>query len=241
MSTSFEDSYLKLRTIEHRVYPDEVVKNLPLLFDGQLLKIPSIVREWRVRARSTEKLIHYLRNRPPHSILELGCGNGWLSNRLAAAFSSGNVLATDINETELLQARRVFSGSHNLTFKLADGFDQALAEKKFDCIVLAGVIQYFPDLQQLFNALYRALAPDGEIHLMDSPIYNDTEISEAKRRSEEYFDRCGCPDMKIHYHHHSWQEFGTSTYRIQYNPLSFWNRLGQKIKQDSPFPWIVMR
>jgi len=239
---SFEDVYLRLRADEHRVYSDEIVVGLPLLSDPQLLKIPSIVKEWKIRSRSTEKLIQYLNNKSPHSILELGCGNGWLSHRLAAAFPLGTVMAMDINTGELTQADRVFGALyHNLTFKYVDIFSHDFGDNKFDCIILAGTMQYFSDLKKLINILSLMLKTNGEIHLLDSPIYNPGEVAKAKVRSDAYFDKCGCPEMKTYYHHHSWEQFKGFNYYVQYNPLSFWNRLGQRVRNDSPFPWVIIR
>ncbi|HTH54899.1 MAG TPA: class I SAM-dependent methyltransferase [Cyclobacteriaceae bacterium] len=238
---SFEDLYLRLRTIERRVYEDEVVKDLPFLHDGKLKKIPSISKEWKVRSRSTQKLIRYLTKRPPDSVLEIGCGNGWLSHHLATTFRSADVLATDINEFELTQARRVFGNlHHHLTFRLADIFENPLEAEKFDCIIIAGTLQYFADLTKLINTLLDLLTPRGEIHLVDSPIYRLSEVNDAKRRSETYFDSCGCPEMKEFYHHHSWTGLEGFNYRIIYDPVLLWNRLGQKIKNDSPFPWVII-
>ena len=240
MQSTFEQAYLKLRAFEHRVYTDEVVKELPFLKDDQLLKIPSIKKEWKVRRRSAEKLARYLSKRPPKSILEIGSGNGWLSHRLATAFSSAAVVATDINEAELLQGQRVFGELHqNLTFKLVDIFSGVFANK-FDCIIVAGSIQYFADVRKTINTLIDMLLPNGEIHLIDSPFYTLAEIGAAKVRSERYFDQCGCPEMRNYYHHHLWKELEDFHFQVLYNPLLNWNRLGQKIRNDSPFPWLVI-
>lgn len=240
MQHTFEQAYLKLRTREHRVYADDVVKELPFLNDEQLLKIPSIKKEWKVRQRSAEKLIRYLNKKRPKSILEIGCGNGWLSHRIATALPSATVVAIDINQSELSQGQRVFSEFHrNLTFKFADVFSEALTDK-FDCVIVAGSIQYFADVRKAINTWLDMLLPNGEIHLIDSPFYTLTEIRAAKVRSERYFDQCGCPEMKDYYHHHLWKELEDFHFQVLYDPLLTWNRLSQKIRNDSPFPWILI-
>jgi len=241
LQSPFEQIYLKLRQYEHRVYSDEVVKELPFLLDGQLLKISSIKKEWKIRSRSTKKLISYLKKKPLHSILEVGSGNGWLSNRLAMAFPTTTILATDINESELLQGQRVFGAIHpNLKFELVDIFSDALHDHSFDCVIVAGSIQYFPDLRKAINTLLEMLNSKGEIHLLDSPFYSTLEINKAKRRSEVYFEECGCSEMKHYYHHHLWKDLENFNFGIAYDPHSSWNRLGQKINNDSPFPWVII-
>jgi cyclopropane fatty-acyl-phospholipid synthase-like methyltransferase len=240
MQRSFEQVYLELRAYEHRIYTDDVVKQLPFLKDEQLLKIPLIKKEWKVRRRSAAKLIRHLSRRNPKSILEIGCGNGWLAHRMAASFPATTIVATDINQMELSQGHRVFSGFHdNLTFQLVDIFKGPI-DTQFDCIIAAGSIQYFADVRKTINTLLDLLLPNGEIHLVDSPFYTLAEIRAAKVRSESYFDQCGCPEMKNYYHHHLWKELEDFHFQVRYDPLLTWNRLGQKIRNDSPFPWIVI-
>src|ERR1700688_525276 len=103
--SNFEEIYIASRQSESRVYSDEQVAQLPFVE-------PSHIHydEWQSRKRSSDRLKNYLENKnKPLSILEIGCGNGWLSARLVAIKNS-TVTAIDINRTELNQARRVFSG-----------------------------------------------------------------------------------------------------------------------------------
>nr|MDQ3007726.1 class I SAM-dependent methyltransferase [Chloroflexota bacterium] len=94
--------YLRLREKEGRLYSDETVARLPVTSARHRL-----AAEWRARTKSASRLTRYLSARPRQlSILELGCGNGWLSNLLSKAGHS--VVAMDQNRFELKQAARVF-------------------------------------------------------------------------------------------------------------------------------------
>ena len=106
-------------------------------------------KEWQFRAYSCKKLVQYLKNKNRQlNILEVGCGNGWLSAMLASTIP-GTVTGIDINGTELEQAKRVFGEKENLTFLHSDIQNELLPNNFFDIIVFAATVQYFPFLQSL--------------------------------------------------------------------------------------------
>jgi ubiquinone/menaquinone biosynthesis C-methylase UbiE len=230
---SFEAQYVELRRKENRLHPDDVVRMLP--------RIPSdhpLNGEWRVRANSTRKLLKYLQQTSPGKIVEVGCGSGWLSAQLATLPES-EVVGMDVNETELLQAVRVFSHAGSITFCKADVFGP-LPFDHLDCIVLAASVQYFPDVHSLIERLLSLLADKGEIHILDSPFYEGSEIPGARGRSETYFQERGFPLMHQHYHHHPWKSLENFHSKILYNPRSLTSKLSQKIATASPFPWLLI-
>ena len=102
--------YLNVREKEGRLYPDEIVARLPFMPSGHPL-----VTEWRARSASARRLVRYLNSlQKSLFILDLGCGNGWLSNLLAD--TRHIVIGLDQNPYELKQAARVFLSNPNLTF-----------------------------------------------------------------------------------------------------------------------------
>src|SRR5687768_10150066 len=103
MSNAF-DIYLCVREKEGRLYPDDVVRHLPFVPEDHPLH-----GEWQARAASCNRLVGYLARAPRHlNILELGCGNGWLANRIASNVK-GRIIGLDGNRAELSQAYRVFA------------------------------------------------------------------------------------------------------------------------------------
>ena len=102
----FEDLYLTVRQKEGRFYTDEQVSQLP-----DIEEIHPYFHEWQMRARSGGRLINYLQKKnKPLSILEIGCGNGWLSAKMAG-LNGALVTGLDANKPEIEQARRVFKNS----------------------------------------------------------------------------------------------------------------------------------
>src|SRR6187549_447683 len=93
LNRSYHDSHFKHEAIP-RLLPELYIalreKEGRLVSDEELLQLPEVslfhihLKEWRIRKKSCEHLINYVakKNRPLKS-LEIGCGNGWLSNQLA--------------------------------------------------------------------------------------------------------------------------------------------------------------
>src|SRR5215471_14770463 len=135
------DLYLRVRRKEGRVYTDEIVARLPELPSGHPLQA-----EWLLRAASAERLTRYLaRLQRPMTVLELGCGNGWLTNRIASVPGT-QVVGLERNRLELSQAARVFAGNECLSWLEADIHCAPFVGRPFDAIVVACAIQYFADL-----------------------------------------------------------------------------------------------
>ncbi len=236
--------YLKVREKEGRLYADEVVAKLPSFPKNHFLS-----NEWRARAQSAGRLRKYLSQKNASlTILDLGCGNGWLANFLAR--ENHFVIGIDQNLFELKQAARVFSSAYGgeegharkLVFLKTDIFSAPFSQKSFDMIVLASAVQYFPDLTKLIRTLLGYLKPGGEIHIFDSAFYTDEEIPQAIRRSEAYYLSLGLPEMSEYYFHHRISELEKFSARRLYRPNRFtlyFKKLFGKI--DSPFLWVVIK
>ena len=232
IDSDFESIYIRLRQKEGRIYTNEELARLPGINRAHLL-----YKEWKIREQSCERLINYLsKKNEPLDILEVGCGNGWLSARLAT-HTKGNVTGIDINSPELHQAQDVFKYIPNLYFVHGDIRNDILKGKKFNTIVFAASIQYFPALNQIIDCALHHLLPMGEIHILDSHFYKPQEIEEAKQRSLNHFRSVGYPDMAKLYYHHCMNDLEKYTYRILYNPRYFINKLMGK---KNPFYHICI-
>jgi SAM-dependent methyltransferase len=229
----FESSYIEIRKKEGRLFSNSEVKLLP--------EVPSshpLCLEWKIRRQSTQRLITYLSKRSKCTILEIGCGNGWLSNQLAE-LPNTEVIGLDVNETELTQAASVFNHSQRLAFVLGDIFTIKLP-MHFDYVIFASSLQYFADLDTLFSAVSNFLTQTGEIHILDTPFYDIEKLDQAKTRSSNYFSQHDS-SMDAHYFHHATQHLKKYDHTLLYNPKSLIVRLKNKIIKDSPFPWIRIK
>ncbi len=226
---NFEEVYIASREIENRIYTDEQVARLPFIAPTHIH-----YHEWEARKRSSDRLTNYLAKKNKSlSILEVGCGNGWLSAKLAGLKNS-TVTGTDINSIELTQARRVFAEFPNLYFedRSVRGFQ---AYKKFDIVVFAASVQYFFGLDCLISDVLTILNPGGEIHILDSHFYHSEEVNSARKRSQEYYHSIGFDGMAEFYFHHSFESLKKFKHKIIFNPYSLKNKI---LRKNDPFPWI---
>src|SRR5918993_700350 len=237
-NNSFEEVYLKLRAKENRVHSDDTVRNLPEINHDHPNR-----REWAMRKKTLKILYSSLSTGSKTNILELGCGNGWLSYNLARSLNA-NLCAVDVNEKELLQGARVFSDQKNLCFAYANIFDAIFQPNKFDAIILGSSIQYFKNLKELFATLFDLIKSSGTIYIADSPFYATPEKADAgKKRSRDYFDALGFPEMASQYFHHTFNDLKTFNYQIVYHPRSITAVIKRKILQIplSVFPVIAVK
>ena len=231
--STFEAAYLEIRSKEGRLLTNDQIKRLPGVSVGH-----PHYSEWQIRARSAMLLREYLSHHQQKVLLELGCGNGWLTNYLAQ--TSTLILGVDINRSELETAARLFEmpifGYGNIM-----SVDLQMPPM-FDAVVVASAFQYFSDTLSLFECLLRFVKPGGEIHIVDTPIYATKERAEAaSRRTMAYYRQLGV-NIPSHYFHHSWEDLEGINYNVLYKPTSFPTNILRKLKMESrPFPWIMVK
>ena len=230
---SFEQAYIGQRRKEDRVYDDETVANLPNISPNH-----PRAGEWALRKHSLEKLNYYLvKKESVDTILEVGCGNGWMAAQLALNLKA-EVTGIDINNAELEQAKRIFYTQPNLSFTYGDLRDVVLGDRKFDIIIFAASIQYFSSLSEIITIALKHLSSSGEIHIMDSHFYRLEEVVAARQRTKDYYVSMGFSQLTPHYHHHSIESLNLFNYTILQNPYLLKNKL---LLNKNPFHWIAIR
>ncbi len=232
INKKFEEDYIALRRKENRVYTDDEVKHLPSIENTN-----SHYKEWLIRAKSSNRLFKYLakKNRAL-KILEVGCGNGWLSNLLSKT-SNSFVVGLDVNFTELKQAAQVFK-KQNLCFIYDTISEKMLSNFNFDVVVFAASAQYFQSLKQTIEMIIPLLNTGGEVHVIDTNFYKPEDVEAARKRTEEYFLKLGFPEFATNYHHHSLNELQCFKVDKLYDPAGLKNVFNQ---QKNPFPWLRIK
>lgn len=228
----FEDLYLTVRQKEGRFYTDEQVSQLP-----DIEEIHPYFHEWQMRARSSRRLINYLQQKnKPLSILEIGCGNGWLSAKMAG-LDGALVTGLDANKPEIEQARRVFKNS-SVRFIYNTFYMESFGKfVKFDVIVFAASFQYFPSAKAIIDDAKQLLNPGGEIHIIDTHFYDTEEAKLSASRSKNYYATMGVAEMAGHYFHHSLKCLDGFAHKIMFNPNNIINRITKK----DVFYWIRIK
>jgi ubiquinone/menaquinone biosynthesis C-methylase UbiE len=229
----FDQLYFRLRQKEGRIYTEADIATLPFIYTSH-----PHYHEWVIRKHSLKALLSYIKSKKTFaSILEVGCGNGWLSSRIAKAVDA-EVTGLDINAYELRQAERVFKNVSNLNFINDNLQSDSLKDQKFDMILFAASVQYFPSLKQIIQIAVEHLTMQGEVHIMDSPFYQLQEVAAARQRTKEYYKTLECLEMADHYHHHTLAELENFQYKILHHPNSWKNKLSIK---KNPFYWISIK
>ena len=123
-------------------------------------------------------------------LLEIACGTGWWTRRLAPAVRS--VLATDINEPVLDIARSLIDPAAPVQFQQDDLFNSRIRQR-FDALFGGFIWSHIP-LEQLDDFLGRCcrwLHPGGRLVLADNRFVpgSNTPISHTDARGNTYQTR----------------------------------------------------
>jgi ubiquinone/menaquinone biosynthesis C-methylase UbiE len=234
--SSFESLYHALREKEGWIYPDALVEQLPIVAQSD----PHYA-QWSVRRNSFHRLVQYLTVQHPGStILDVGCGNGWMAGGLAK--KGFQVCGIDLNYSELQQAARTFKELTNAVWLYGNILSDVVPRGSMDCIVLASSLQYFKDVPGLMESLFRIIRDTGEIHVIDTPFYSAGEKDYAVRRSIAYYAKIGYSGFAGHYFHRTFDELRMYSFRVEDHPKRLLNKVWSIFgRGGSPFPWIVIQ
>lgn len=100
------------------------------------------------------------------SVLDVGCGAGWLCRMIASRIPRGRVVGLDVSNEMIDRARAVSAGFANLTFAVG-GVDKIPAgEDSFDKAVSVESAYYWPDPSRGIQEIFRVLAPGGSAWIL---------------------------------------------------------------------------
>jgi ubiquinone/menaquinone biosynthesis C-methylase UbiE len=109
---------------------------------------------------------------PGQTVLDYGCGPGWLAIELARRVSpSGHVHAADVNQDFLERAAAHVAAEgmrDRVTFHHIGGEAIPLADRALDRVVTKNVLEYVTDLHATLVEMHRVLKPGGRLHVVDS-------------------------------------------------------------------------
>jgi len=103
----------------------------------------------------------------PLRILDLGCGTGEITRRLADLYPQAQVTGIDILEGNLALARRDNAGYEDrVHYEVGDAFALRLPDAHFDLVVCRHMSQAVPHFDQVLDEIGRVLKPRGWLHLL---------------------------------------------------------------------------
>jgi ubiquinone/menaquinone biosynthesis C-methylase UbiE len=119
---------------------------------------------WPVHDAITAALV----GRHPRRILDLGCGTGQLSARLARSHADATVTGCDFSAGMLRQAA---ARSDVVDWVRGDAGHLPFGDGSFDAVVSTEAFHWFPDQQRAAEELFRVVTPRGLVlvALVNSP------------------------------------------------------------------------
>ena len=127
------------------------------------------------------------------TILDMGCGTGYLSSVLADHVGpSGSVLAVDPDLERLMLAKESYGDIPNLKFVEGSTDDFPSEEQQFDVVFSNYVLHWVSDKEGAFKRIYKSLKSGGKFGfrtvVKHNSIYFDQMLNlmDAKRRHNTY-------------------------------------------------------
>lgn len=230
---SFEDQYILIRDKEQRIFSIDEIRRLPKVKEGH-----KHAAEWKIREKSIERFVRFLKKKKVAAALDIGCGTGFFANMLSQHCTK--VSGVEVNLTELKQAAEAFKTNEKTEWYYTDILGRKVFnENTFDLITFCCSFQYFPDIKEILDTCFYYLKPGGSVHIIDTPFYSREEQLKAKKATHSYYQNMGCDALAKHYFHHTWEDIEP------YHPIIHYQKSKGVLsslfsRHDSPFPWIEM-
>ncbi len=126
---------------------------------------------------------------PSARILDVGCGTGEISSRLAAELPGATVVGVDVLERSVALARsRHGALAPRLSFAQGDAYALAFPDASFDLVVCRHVLQSIPHAERVVAELRRVARPGAWLHLLLED-YGLLHASPASPALEAFWER----------------------------------------------------
>ena len=136
-----------------------------------------------VQARVASQLTALLgTDRPVGSILEVGCGTGLLTKKLARIFPSAQICATDISSKMIFNAQKHFRSKKSILW-IAGDFREVLDLGRFDLIVSSSALHWITPLEKTFRKISSHLKKNGLLVFGIMLKGTLAELHEARRNT----------------------------------------------------------
>ena len=138
-----------------------------------------------LQAAMADEVLARLQLRGDEQLLDLGCGDGKLSARIAERLPRGAVLGVDASASMVAYAQQQFGGGRwpNLRFEVADA-RRLYYDARFDALVSFNALHWVPQQEPALRGMLRSLKPGGRAQLRlvtRAELTSLEEVAEAVR------------------------------------------------------------
>jgi arsenite methyltransferase len=109
-------------------------------------------------------------------ILDLGCGTGWASRRMARVAAAGEVVGLDVADEMLRRAEQASSGVKNVRYVWGSAEKIPAADNFFSKVLSVESFYYYADQGKALDELRRVMAPGGRLFILIN-LYKDNHYS----------------------------------------------------------------
>lgn len=103
----------------------------------------------------------------PARIVDVGCGSGEITSRLALLYPEAELLGIDVLESSVAHAQQRHAAlAPRVRFEQGDAFQLALPSNGFDLVVCRHLLQSVPEPTRVLAELYRVCKPGGWLHVL---------------------------------------------------------------------------
>jgi ubiquinone/menaquinone biosynthesis C-methylase UbiE len=149
-------------------------------------KIQQEFNQWAAAGRGDEMEDHHsditdqtlalMNIQPADRILDLGCGTGWASRRMARVATAGEVVGLDVADEMLRRAEQSSGGFKNIRYVWGSAEKIPADDKYFSKVLSVESFYYYADQGKALDELRRVMAPGAKLFILIN-LYKDNHYS----------------------------------------------------------------
>ncbi|HEX5435096.1 MAG TPA: methyltransferase domain-containing protein [Candidatus Angelobacter sp.] len=124
----------------------------------------------------TDQTIALMDLQPRDRVLDLGCGTGWATRRLAKLVPQGEAIGIDVADEMLRRAQQASSGIRNARYVWGSAERIPSVDSSFDKVLSVESFYYYADQGKALDELRRVMAPGGRLFILIN-LYRDNHYS----------------------------------------------------------------
>jgi ubiquinone/menaquinone biosynthesis C-methylase UbiE len=147
------------------------IGSIPQIYDRLL--VPMIFEPY------ARDLAQRIKGHNPGDLLETAAGTGVVTSALALLLPDTRIVATDLNEPMLAQAKARLADHHQITWQQADALALPFDDGRFDIVACQFGVMFFPDRVKGYSEARRVLKPGGRFFFNVWDKITDNEFADV--------------------------------------------------------------